>query len=350
MQLRYKGKQTFLRLYDDMQVYPSETETSAALKRLTVKLPAIAFWQGEHERNPDKMGDRDYQMVTSEISFRYAMVNQGFDVVTVHADQEIPTGIAALIIADPKTAFSEAAAAKIKKYIADGGNLLIAAEPGRDRILNPILEPLGVRLKEGTVVQQSQEYAPDLVLPDLTRTATGLSTALADDGADSLKVSMAGVAGLSYALNGPYDIRPLLLTDARRTWNKNGKLDIDSTDLVYAAADGDEKGPIPAAVCLTRTVDGREQRIIVTGDADFMSNAELVRKNIKTANFHFNTALFGWFTYGQFPINTDRPKSLDTRLAISHAGPTVLKVLLLGVLPGILLLSGTVLLIRRKKK
>jgi ABC-2 type transport system permease protein len=350
MQLTYKGKTTFLRLFDDMKVFPGETETAAALKRLLqAKMPKIAFAEGELERSVDKLGDRQYGDLAREITFRYALVNQGFDVETVSLkDQEIPQGIAALVIADPKVSFDTAALSKIRQYIAGGGNLLIAGEPGQQSVLNPILQPLGVQLKEGMLVQQSKDYAPELVLPYLTIAAGHLTKALAPGAADSARVSMPGAAGLIYDSSSAFAIEALLMTDGKLSWNK--KVHAPSDEVTFSAADGDEKGPVPTALSLTRQVRGREQRIIVTGDADFLSNAELGRRNIRTANFPFATALFGWLSYGQFPIDTSRPESKDNSVNITDGGLTALKILFWGVLPGLLLIFAAVLLIRRKRK
>jgi ABC-2 type transport system permease protein len=125
---------------------------------------------------------------------------------------------------------------------------------------------------------------------------------------------------------------------------------MDSADVIYSPSTGDRKASIPVAIGLSRSLKGKEQRIIVTGDADFLSNMELSRGNIETANFHFNTALFGWFAYGQFPVDTSHPKPKDNQLIITSNGLLRLQVLLLGVLPGILLILGSLLLIRRKRK
>src|SRR5690606_31235978 len=44
---RDNGKKTFLRVYDDIMRVPSESETSAAIKRLVVdKLPTVGFVTG----------------------------------------------------------------------------------------------------------------------------------------------------------------------------------------------------------------------------------------------------------------------------------------------------------------
>ena len=70
----------------------------------------------------------------------------------------------------------------------------------------------------------------------------------------------------------------------------------------------------------------------------------------RTANFDFSTALFSWFSNGEFPIDTSRPLSKDKQITITSGGMVALKWLLLGILPGLLLIAGTILLIRRKRK
>jgi ABC-2 type transport system permease protein len=75
-------------------------------------------------------------------------------------------------------------------------------------------------------------------------------------------------------------------------------------------------------------VNGKQQRIVIAGDADFLSNAELARKT--SNNFEFNTALFSWFTYGKFPVDTSRPKSKDNSLDITSAQLAKLKIIYLG--------------------
>ncbi|WEK35602.1 MAG: Gldg family protein [Candidatus Pseudobacter hemicellulosilyticus] len=348
--LQYKDKSSFLRLYDDMMVWPFETETAAALKRLQVQLPRIAFLEGEGERDARRMGDQDYKILTSEISFRYALVNQGFDVVTIPSGQPIPDDIAVLVIADPKTAFSPEAMANIQHYINKGRNLLIAGEPGKQQLLNPLLQQFGVELMPGAVVQPGKDFAPDLVRARLTPAANDLAKLLWKEYRDSVKVTMLATAGLRLLDSSVYRHSPLLVTDAGSSWNRSAPLDKDAATVSFDAAAGDQAGPLVTALQATRTVNGRQQRIIITGDADYMSNAELGRQNIKTANFKFNTAVFGWFSEGQFPIDTSRPPSQDNYLNYTGKALKTMKWIVIGVLPGILALGATLLLIRRKRK
>jgi ABC-2 type transport system permease protein len=233
MKLTYKGRSTFLRIFNDPMVWPSETEVSAAFKRLLqANMPVIAFVNGDGERKIGKKGDREYKTVATDKTFRYALINQGFDVDTLSLNtQDIPDNIKALVIADPQRSLSAAAIQKIQAYIAKGGNLLIAAEPGRQQILNPLLKTLGVQLTNGMLEQESEDYAPTLVLPHLTKNAIGFSKILDKPSVDTLPVSMNGVAGLSYRDTSGFHVQPLLVTKAgivRNTMGHNPDLDIVS--------------------------------------------------------------------------------------------------------------------------
>ena len=394
MQLKYNNKKTFLRLFNDNMVFPSETETSAAIKRLQqARLPRIAFVTGDLERSIDKDGDRHYKILTNEITFRNSLINQGFDVMTLSLkDQAIPTDITALVIADPKVAFDTVALSKIRAYIAAGGNMMIAGEPGKQAILNPVLKELGVQLKEGMLVEPNRNFSPALVKPLLSAKGAALTRRLHDDRDDSLCVTMFGAAALTYDVQGDFAVDTLLATVADAGWNKKVK---PTEDMIQAAEDattdkssgvsvmgssgtmmamdatpagakpkqdsawnglsfmpslGDEKGSMPVVLGLSRTVNGKQQRIVVSGDADFLSNSELGRNNIQTCNFDFSTGVFSWFAGGQFPIDSYRPPSVDRRLTLTDGAFDFLKIMLLGVLPGILVVIGAVILIRRKRK
>src|SRR3569833_1745004 len=198
MLVNLKDRSTFLRVFYDIEFWPSETETGAARKRMMMPLPRIAFLEGGFVRSIDKIGDRDYETLTSRISFRYALINQGFDVFSVTPDQDIPPDVAALVIADPKKALTPEQLARIQNFIDAGGNLLVTGEPGKQSVLNPLIRPLGVQLTDGILVRKSRDYAPNLVLPYLTEAAGEFSRTLHNEFADSGRVSMPGAAGLVY--------------------------------------------------------------------------------------------------------------------------------------------------------
>ncbi|MBL1408244.1 Gldg family protein [Sphingobacterium faecale] len=352
MHLKLNGKETFLRTFNDTQFWPSETETAAALKRLTVDLPRIAFLQGEGERSIDKMGDRHYKLITSEINVRAALINQGFDPesLTLKGGESIPEGITALVIADPRSEFEPEVLDKIQQYIDEGGNLLLAGEPGKQSVLKPILDRLGVQMMDGILVQEDKNFSPDEVKSLITSLGASFGRYVTRLMNLKEKISTRGVAGLTYSNDSDFLIQPLLVTDAEVSWNKVGKLVLDSTDIVYNPEAGDEKKSHPTALALTRDVNGKEQRILVTGDADFLSNIEQGRSYPKTGNAEFYQGFLGWFSYGQFPIEPTWPDPIDNSFHLTGDGVSVVKWIMLGLIPGLLLLMGSVLLIRRKRK
>ncbi|WP_212005193.1 Gldg family protein [Chitinophaga sp. HK235] len=354
MQLRYKNKTTFLRVFRDMEFFPGESEIAAAFKRLQQsRMPRVAFLTGELERSIHNSGDRDYKKLNNEPTFRHALINQGFDVDTVNAQTaDIPTDITALVVADPKAAFSETVLIKLKKYIDNGGNLLIAGEPGKQAVLNPLLQSLGVQLMDGIIAQPGKDMAPDMALSYLTSTAAAFTKQVGKAYKDSLRVSMPGATGLTWDSNNGFTVKPLLMSDATESWIKKDRLVTDSGQIVFSAANGDDRRSVPLALSLSRKVHGREQRIIVTGDADCISNSELtaVHGDKQFANFYFSTSLFSWLSYGEFPIYTILPEGKDKKINITPSGLEVQKIFLLWVLPGLLLALGAAILIKRKRR
>ncbi|MNJ98292.1 ABC-type uncharacterized transport system [compost metagenome] len=352
MLLKYKGKATFLRVFDDQQMVPGETEFSAAFKRLmSAKIPKIAFITGNLERDITKNSERDYQVLAKMSTFRYSLVNQGFDTDTLSLEtQDIPSDVSAIVIGDPKSALSGITLSKIEQFIAKGGNLLINGEPGKQDILNPLLKQLGVQLMAGSIVQPEKELPQNLVQNNITAFAAGFTKNLAKSRDDSTVVTMPGATGISYGTNGPFKVTALLETDEKRSWLKKNKYVLDSATVKFSEVEGDIRQSFPTVVALTRTINGKEQRIVVSGDADFMSTGELKRYGIRNSNFIFNTALFSWLSYGEFPIDTTRPDSKDKRMKVSTEQVKFQKIIFIWILPAIVLAFAAILLIRRKRK
>lgn len=351
MQLKYKGKTTFLRTFDDGDRWPGEAEIAAALKRLVVTPPKIVFATDAYQRRVDKIGDRDYQLFFNNKLSRSSLVNMGFDLDSVSLEHgTIPKDIAVLVIGDPRAALNPAALDHLQNYIKQGGNVLIAGEPGKQAVINPLLDSLGVEMRSGTLVQRSNDYSYGLITPNLTSAAVKMSPALKKPYQDEAVISMSGAAALKDKHQGTFKVDPILMTNPKTSWIKKGSFVLDSAALLFDAKIGDEKGAFPTALMLTRNVNHKEQRIMVAGDADFFSNRELTRNNLETANGSLAVSIFSWFSNSVFPIDTSRPSSMDKHLKLSKAGVKTIKVLYYAVIPTTIILLGMVLLIRRKRK
>ena len=356
MQLKYKGRTTFLRTFDDGIFWPEEMQVAPALKRLLeAKMPKVLFLTGNLERSIYKTGEREYWLHSVAKSNRAALINLGFDVDTLAENSpEIPADIAALVIADPKTELSTATLDKIRRYIDKGGNLFILGEPGKQPILNPVLQQLGVQLMPGILVEPTKNEMPHMVKPYVTSTGANLAEEMVllmlkealkeKDNEDSLFTMFPGVTAITYdSSGGPFTVKPLMMTEADKTWLKAGTLVTDSVPPVYTPQDGDIQRPFTPAVALTRKINNREQRIVVCGDADFMST-------IRNGGDFTGRAIYSWLDNNEYPIYTPRPRSKDVKLAITLTGANALRIIYVWVLPALVLLLAAVLLIRRKRK
>ena len=178
---RENGEKTFLRIYDDfMNPFPKESEISAAFKRLVMELPIVGFVKGHGERSCTREGDRDYKHFSQDKPFRYALINQGFDIAEVDLQHEIPSNITILVIADVRSPFTPKEMNTLNTYIAQGGNLIIAGEPKRQALMNPLIEQLGVQFMPGCLVKPSENFSPDLIVSSVTKEAGELSYLLED--------------------------------------------------------------------------------------------------------------------------------------------------------------------------
>ncbi len=351
-QLEYKGKKVFLRMFDDMEIYPNEQEVTAAFKRLVQPSPKVLFLTGNGERSLEKIGDAGYHSLTTQIDFRYALINQGFNVDTLSltGGVSVPDSIAVLVIADPVKAYSQDNLKRVHEYISRGGNLLVFGEPGRQDIINSFLNPIGAKLGEGMLAQKSKDFPPGFILSAFREPDASSAEVLRNFFLPQGKISMRGAGSVSYTDTGSFKFYPVLVTDKSSTWNKRSPFNPDSEEIRYDAKQGDSRLEFPVAVAATRQLRNKEQRIFILGDADVFSNAELGRKNISTMNFALSTNLFKWFSYGAFPVDTSRPAPADNKVNIHKEDVFWLRILFLILVPAVVIAGGLTILIKRQRR
>ena len=103
-------------------------------------------------------------------------------------------------------------------------------------------------------------------------------------------------------------------------------------------------------VALSRKVGNKEQKIILTGDADCISNGEFGRRvpGVRTANFSLITGSFFWMSDNEVPIDVRRPALPDDKVYVEKTGSKVIKWSFMIILPLLLAGIGIFLWIRRK--
>lgn len=348
---RENGQKATLRLYNDMMKHPSETEITTALKRFLVPAPRIAFLTGHGERNVNSSGDRYYYTFAKSIYFRQSLINQGFDAFELSIkEQEIPEDVNILVIADMRSPLSNEEMQKLERYIERGGNLFILGEPNRQEAMNPVLSRFGVELMPGTLVQQNPDYLPSIITAQLTDQAAAQSPTYAQLKGWRGSIVMPDASPLQYVTGKGYDVKPIAVTLPRGSWNELETKDFLDGELSLNEAIGEKEQSYPVVLSLTRNKGEKEQRIVITGDADCISNAELAnsRNGMFAINFNFISETFKWLSYGEFPIDTSRPQATDNALRVTRKVEPWLNLFALGVIPFLLAFAGFMVWYKRK--
>jgi ABC-2 type transport system permease protein len=346
---RESGEQTFLRVFDDNMQLPSETEITAALKRLTMHLPKVGFLQGHGERDNHKQGDRNYNRFAQDKPFRYSLVNQGFDVADVTLEQEVPKDINIIVIADMRNGLTAVEKANLDKYIAGGGNMLIAGETKRQHAMDELVEPFGVHFVPGTLAHPPGDFQADFTISRPTKEAGSLVYIYDNMYKRKTVVTMPGAVGLEYTKDKGFDVTTLFRSDPA-TWNEVETTDfIDDTARFHPAA-GEVQKSYATGLALSRKIGEKMQKIIVLGDADCISNGEIsiARNGVQATNYSVITGAFYWMSDNEVPIDVRRPPLPDDKINLDKKSMATTKLLLVWVFPGLLALCAIVLWIRRR--
>ncbi|MBD1362678.1 Gldg family protein [Mucilaginibacter sp. ZT4R22] len=340
--LSYHGKTSYLRLYNENNQFPEEAEITAAIKKLIRPNQLIVFINGDDERSITLKGDRSYQLFSNARKTRKSLINQGFDVSSVDLNNaDVPKETTVLVLADAAKPLSNPAIQRIQRYLDAGGNMLIAAEPQHRLVINPVLLQLGVQLSAGMLVNADKKAQPDLVSAKFTGKDNTYFEQMTGPYA---RVALPSAAMLIAEPKG-FVVDTLLKSNADG-WNRIKEFDPSSTSVSYEPQQGDEKGSKPLMITLTREKGNKVQKVLISGDADFMSD-NLIGQ---AYNFPFINGIFRWFSDGGFPVKVSRPIPKDDAIMANRKQLSVYRSVTLWGLPALIVAGGAALLLTRKRK
>ncbi|PQJ78979.1 Gldg family protein [Polaribacter porphyrae] len=350
------GQKTFLRIFNDMRVMPDEREISAALKRISQRTIKVGFLIGHGEREVLKSGDRDYSNVTVLKNKRSGLINNGFDIENVDLTvSDIREDMDILVLADVKTPLSEIETQRLNNYIERGGNILIAAEPNSREAMTSIVEPLGVGFKDGTIVERSKNFAPTLIQNNLAPKAVDkISLLFGGIVRRNQKITMLEGMGLEYSMAQQYgfEVTPLLQTKWRGVWNELETTDFENESVKLNTEIGEIAKPYEMAIALNKMKAGKEQRIVILGDADCFSNTEISmrRDGLNANNSAFFTGIFHWLSEAKYPISARRPPLQDTGFKVDIPTFKIWEIILIWLLPLSIISTYFLIWFKRRKK
>ncbi len=301
----------------------------------------VVFLQGHGERKPFSDANYDLQIFASRLS------QKGFHIENLNLIETtaIPDNTDVLVIADPQTTLLEGELKLINQYVESGGNLLWLTEPAENTQLESLAEILQIEFLPGIIVDPSTqllglERVDFALAADYPRHA--ITTAI-----DSITLYPRAQAIEFLGENSDWQSVPVIATH-ERTWNETGEL---AGQITQGDNPGEQFGPLTIGLSLTRSLQKEDgelftQRVVVTGDSDFLSNQYLGNGSNQALGLN----MLDWLSHDDNLIAISPRKAIDTQLELSPMHQLFIATFFLFVLPLGLLGSGIrIWLVRRKR-
>ncbi len=292
----------------------------------------LVFLAGHGERSPDRRANFDLSNWAAQLRKRGFQTRE----LSLAEQPQIPQNTAALVIAGPRVDLLAGEVETIGRYLENGGNLLWLADPGPLYGLQPIAEMLGIEFQPGVIVDPGSET--------LTGNATTIVVtryskhpAVRDFRNVTLFPDAVGIR-----LDPPEGWNGVVLFDTRDSaWSETGVLS-GTTRLDKGE---DIAGPLNLAIVLTRARDNGEQRVVVVGDGDFLSNTFLGNG----MNLELGMSIANWVSQDDAYVNIPVRVNADRSILLTQTSRLLIGAGFLFILPLLLAASGTFVWLRRRK-
>lgn len=322
----------------------SERSLTNALERLVRGNDRIvAFVTGDGERRADGQANADLGTFINQLE------GSGLRAVPLNFAQAtaVPQNTDLVVLASPSLALAPGAVQALVTYVQNGGNLLWLTEPTNDDLgLAPLAAALGVRVLPGVLVDGS---GAALGLHDPRIITLGDYPPQAITRGFVLTTLFPQVSALARMAKSEWGVKAFLRSSAQ-SWTEFKPIDnTKPSDIRFDAAAGELKGPLDFGFALSRlspSPDKSEQRAVVIGDGDFISNTFLGNGG----NRALGERIFDWLLGDDKLVNLPPRGAPDRLLQISQRELNLVSVGFLIVLPLLLLLIGGLIVWRRRRR
>ena len=318
MVIEYDGRKEHLTTLDEQALTSMLTRLARSQER------TVMFLDGHGERKPDGIANHDL----GTLGKRLVAAGIRTNTLRLAEVQDVPANAALLVIAAPQVDLLPVEVARIRGYLDRGGSLLWLIDQEPLRGLQPIADFLGLQLSPGIAVDPA---AQALRQPGTLAISSAYGQHLA-------------MRGFTLTTAFPF-ARRIAHAEENKTWRFTPLVEVAQTGWLETSPLGDSvafdknrdmPGPITVAAALERTVDGRNQRVIVTGSGHFLSNMSIGL----LGNLDLGMNLVNWLA-GDDSLVTVQPRALvDGDLQLTRSSLIFIALFFLIALPAFFLFTG----------
>ncbi len=315
--------------------YDEQSLTTALLKASRDETKSVYFLTGHKERALEDDGEWGYQQLARYLdknNYRVAPIN-----LTI--TDTLPADIAVLVLASPQMPLAEREIALIDSYLKNGGKALVLTDPSVENPFGELLTPWGVAFRDDLVLDPASSFPQDLSavvamsygFPEITKGVEGLLT------------FFPGVRSLQTLQNvtDTVTISPVVQS-SDASWGETGYRD---EELFGLDATVDTPGPLALAMAVK--ANDSDTRLVLFGNAEFVSNSALL--NVQGAgNRDLFAGAVNWLAE-EDQLVAISPKPAEQRLLMIPPGSARLVIFAsLILLPLVVIVAGVAMWWRRR--
>ncbi|HEY5603844.1 MAG TPA: GldG family protein [Gammaproteobacteria bacterium] len=325
---------------------PTEQNITNAIQRIARNDDRwLLFVEGHGERKPDGIANHDLGEWGNQLKAKGIRL-RGLNLTDTPV---VPRNTAALVIASPQLDYLPGEVSAIRQYINEGGNLLWTVEPGNLYQLQAIAEFLNLEFQSGIIVDPNTQ----LLGIDDPRFAIVSQYSQHPVTRDFSAMTLYPKArGIQIKSSDPWR-HSVILQTLPRSWSETGGL----TGQIEFDAASDLPGPLSIGIAITRDIqvssdtdsaasNNKQQRILVLGDGDFLSNTYLGN----AGNLRLGLNMVNWLSHDDRFIAIPATTAPDVNIELTPAAKAAIALGFLIVFPLLLGGTGTLIWLKRRRR
>jgi ABC-type uncharacterized transport system involved in gliding motility auxiliary subunit len=326
---------------EHVTVLNEESITNTLQRLLRHSEKKIVFIQGHGERKPDGKANHDYGNFSDSL-FDKGIITTS---LTLSESPSIPDNTDVLVIASPLIDLLDGELKIILDYIDHGGNLLWLSDPDNRSDLHQLKKKFNLDFYPGIIVDTTTQLLgindPSFAL--VARYTNHLITRDFD-----LLTMFPRARAINHTTNQEDSDwkHDAFLQTVEKSWTERGELEGE----IRFDKNTEQLGPLTIGLAITREIKQQDknhtQRIVVMGDGDFISNAYLGNGGNQALGFNIINWLSNDDNFISIPVTT----AADIDLQLEEVQWAILGLFFLIGLPGILLISGIVIWLKRRNR